>query len=83
MVIRAAKTKYGPRSIWRAWEYAQRAILTLHRGLPPRNVDRSKLTRDVNDWLMTNSDFRATGQPQISRNVILRVLDFLRRRQSS
>jgi hypothetical protein len=81
-VIRAGKTKHGPRGHWREWEYAQLAIQTLTGACPPKNIDRSKLTRDVNDWLDRNPEYRSTGLGAISRRVILRVLKDLLRRSS-
>jgi hypothetical protein len=78
--IHAGKSKHGPRKHWREWEYAQVAVQSLYGTHPPKNIDRSKLTRDVNDWLNRNTDYRSTGLGAISRNVILRVLKDLWKR---
>ncbi len=80
--IRAGKTKHGPRRHWREWEYAQFAIRMLYEPLPPKNIDRSKLTRDVNDWLRRSSDFQSTGLGPISRKTVLRVLEALLQKSS-
>jgi len=76
-LVRAGKTKHGPRRHWREWEYAQFAIQTLYGPRPPKNVNRSKLTHDINDWLRRNPDYQSTGLGPISRTVVLRVLDLL------
>ena len=49
-------------------------MLTIHRGVLPRDVDRTKLWRDVNDWLAKDNGFKATGIGEISRKTVVRVL---------
>jgi hypothetical protein len=80
-VVRAGKTRHKgrPRQHWREAEYAQAAMQTIHRGVPPRDVDRTKLWRDVNTWLANDSGFLATGLGEISRKTVERELLKLQR----
>ena len=77
--IEAGKTKYGPRSEWGPAEFAQAAISALHpRGIP-RNVNHSKLTKDVNDeQLAHDPDFKQAGYHKVSRQTVIRALEKLR-----
>jgi hypothetical protein len=78
-VVRAKKTKHGPRTYFRENEYAQAAIQSLYPKGTPRNVNHSRLTRDVNTWLNKNSNFPQSGIGEISRSTVLRVLKQLAR----
>jgi hypothetical protein len=73
-VIRPASTKHGPRQNWRELEFAQLAIQALRGSNPPKHQDYSKLTRDVNEWLQNDPDWRARGFGEISRPTVLRAL---------
>jgi hypothetical protein len=73
-IIRPAKTKYGRRRNWREFEFAQLAIQSLYGANPPRILDHSKLTRDVNAWLRGNVDWQSSGYGMISRPTVLRAL---------
>jgi hypothetical protein len=83
ILIKAAETKHGPRQNWRQGEYAQVAIQTLYPGQLPRNIDRSKLTADVNDWLNANSNYSTTGLRSVSRGTVIRMYKDLLLRESS
>jgi hypothetical protein len=72
-VIRASRTKYGPRPNWGKREYAQVAIAALYSDGMPRNVNQSLLVRDVNAWLTRDPQYRATGLGSISRMTVLRA----------
>jgi hypothetical protein len=78
--ISAGGTRHGPRGHWRESEYTQCAIQTIRRGIPSRDADRTKLWRDVNDWLAKDPDFKATGIGEIHRKTVVRVLLKLQRR---
>jgi hypothetical protein len=80
-VVRAGKTRHKdrPRQHWRESEYTQVAMLTIHRGVPPRDVDRTKLWRNVNAWLAKDPGFQATGIGEISRKTVARELEKLQR----
>jgi hypothetical protein len=73
-IIRPAKTRHGPRRRLRKLEFAQLAIQALYGVHPPRNINGSRLARDVNDWLRKDPSYRATGLGRISRLTILRAL---------
>jgi hypothetical protein len=73
-VIRPGGTRHGKRGHWRELEFAQLAIQSLHGARPDPNLNRSKLVRDVNDWLRKNTDYQSTGLGEISRSTILRAL---------
>ena len=75
IVIRTGKTKHGPRGNWRELEFAQLAIQSLHGAPPPKHLDRSKLTRDVNAWLKNNPDW---DYGEISRPTVPRALKKVR-----
>jgi hypothetical protein len=74
--VRAGKTKHGPRK-WGRLEYAQAAIAALFPAVP-KNVNHSKLARDVNDWLAHDTEYRATGIGKLSRMTVVRALQKLR-----
>jgi len=71
VAIRTGKTKHGPRGHWRELEFAQLAIQSLHGAPPPKHLDQSKLTRDVNAWLKNNPDW---DYGEISRPTVVRAL---------
>jgi hypothetical protein len=75
-VVHAGKTRHPnrPRQHWRESEYAQVAMRMIHHGVPPRDVDRTKLWREVNAWLAKDSGFQATGIGEISRKTVVREL---------
>jgi hypothetical protein len=76
-VIRAGRTKHGPRS-WKKIEYAQAAITAIYpAGLPP-HVNHSWLTHEVNKQLADDRDYRASRFGEISRPTIIRALQRLR-----
>jgi hypothetical protein len=75
-VIHPGKTKHGPRK-WGRLEYAQAAIAALFPAVP-KNVNHSKLARDVNDWLAHDTEYRATGIGKLSRMTVVRALQKLR-----
>ena len=61
-VIRAGKTRHGPRGHWRQSEFAQLAIQSLYGALPPRHLNRNQLMRDVNEWLQNECiDYKSSG----------------------
>jgi hypothetical protein len=78
-VVPAGRTRHGARGHWRESEYARAAMLTIHRGVPPRDVNRTKLWRDVNAWLAKDDVFKATGIGEISRKTVVRELNKLHR----
>ncbi len=65
-----------PRSTWRAAEFAEYAIKTLYPKGPPKDIDRSQLTRDVNKMLAEHPQEHAR-LGAISRRTVRRVLDEL------
>jgi hypothetical protein len=79
-VVQAGKTRHGPRQNFRESEYTQVAIRSVCHGIPPRNIDRTTLWREVNDWLAKDAGFRATGIGEISRKTVERELLKLYRR---
>ena len=58
-VIRARKTRYGPKPEWGRIHFAQATILDIYPAGPPRNVNLSQLTREVNAKLSQNPEWRA------------------------
>jgi len=74
-VVRHSNTKQGgPRKKWREIEFAQLAVQFLYGASPSKNIDHSKLTREVNDFLRDYPDYRATGLGEISRPTVVRAL---------
>jgi hypothetical protein len=63
--IQPGNTKHGPRKNWREDEWAQYALqevaYTLYGGYPPPGVKRRFLIDKVNEWLLSNPDWMATG----------------------
>lgn len=76
-VIRASKTKHGPRSGGKL-QYAQAAILALYPLALPQHVNHLQLWRDVNKQLARDSNYRATRFGQLSRMTVRRALQTLR-----
>jgi hypothetical protein len=76
-VIRAGRTKHGPRSGGKL-QYAQHAINALYPRALPRDVNHLKLWRDVNDLLKRDPDYQATRFGELSRMTVRRALQTLR-----
>jgi hypothetical protein len=77
-VVRAAKTKYGPRPGWGKIEYAQIAITALYPVALPKSTNHSALERRVNEVLLEDPDYKASGRGKVSRQTVLRALQILR-----
>jgi hypothetical protein len=78
-VIPAGKTKHGPNPNWGKDEWAMAAIAGIFANTLPRHAYHSKLTRDVNDRLALDPNYRAIyGKDTISRQVVIRALKKLR-----
>lgn len=76
-VIRAGRTKHGPRSM-RKLEYAQRGIHALYPTALPLHVNYLKLARDVNTRLAQEPAYRETGFGKLSPMTVRRALEVLR-----
>ena len=63
----------GLRARWGQIQYAMLAIIKICGGLPPKNYNASKLTRDVRAHLAKDPEYRALGFCEISRPTILRA----------
>ena len=85
-VISARMTKHGPSENWGLDQWAQYALSHLYPGGVPKHLNKSKLGRDVNDWLGVNADYLATnhkdgrGKPRrLNRLTVLRAAGLLMR----
>jgi hypothetical protein len=75
-VIKPKRNQYGrPRRNWGRNEWVQLAIQTVCEGDPPRHINITQLTKDVNKWLDSNAEYRATKLGPILRRMVQRVLD--------
>ena len=63
----------GLRARWGQIQFAMHAIITICNGLPPKNFNASKLTRDVRAHLAKDPEYSALGFREISRPTILRA----------
>jgi hypothetical protein len=69
-----SKSRHGGlRARWGQIQFAMLAIITICNGLPPKNFNASKLTRDVRAHLAKDPKYRALGFREISRPTILRA----------
>ena len=69
-----SKSKHGGwRARWGQIQFAMHAIITICDGLPPKNFNASKLTRDVRAHLAKDPEYSALGFREISRPTILRA----------
>jgi hypothetical protein len=77
--IRAARTKHGTRQ-WGRFEFAQDAITTLFPdpATLPGEVNLSRLTRNVNNHLARDPEYRAKDYGKLSRQTVMRALEALR-----
>lgn len=77
-VLPGSKSKHGGlRSRWGQIQFTMRAIITICGGLPPKNFNASKLTRDIRAHLARDPDYHAIGFPEISRPTVLRAVKAL------
>jgi hypothetical protein len=77
-VIRAAKSRYGPRPRRGQIEFVQCAIWALYpRGLP-EHFNALRLTQGVQEQLDRDPDYRAVGFRKVSRPTVLRAVKLLR-----
>ena len=74
-VIRASKTKHGPRRGGKL-QFAQVAIVALYPLGLPKHVNHLKLWRDIDERLKHDPDYRAIGK--LSRMTVRRALQTLR-----
>jgi hypothetical protein len=78
--IRASKTRHGPRQRWGPIQHVQAAILAIHPAGPPKSFNALQLTRDVNEQLSKDAQWRATGYGRsgtVSRPTVLRAVALL------
>jgi hypothetical protein len=73
-VIRASKTRHGPRAKWGRLQYAQAAIAMLYPDVVPDNINQAKLVADVNARLNSDPKYRDTGFGYLPRTTVLRAL---------
>src|SRR6516164_3482858 len=74
-VIHGRKNRYGWSKTWGQHQFCELAMRRLYLDHMPENIDLSKLTRDVNQWLIDNADWKATRRKLISRRVVSRVYE--------
>jgi hypothetical protein len=77
-VIRASRTKHGPRPEWGQRQYAQAAIANRWPDGIPTGVIHSELHRWVKDWLSKNPDYCAAPRGPLTRPTVIRALRDLR-----
>jgi hypothetical protein len=75
-VIRAQRTKHGPRgpNNWSKCQLAQIAMNNLYPDGRPANVNQTQLTKDVNDWLRANHPHFVTKYGKIDRLTVRRAM---------
>jgi hypothetical protein len=79
-VIRASKTRHGPRQRWGPVQYVQAKILAIHPAGPPKSFNAVHLTREVNEQLSKDAEWRASGygrNGKVSRPTVLRAVKLL------
>jgi hypothetical protein len=68
-VISAGEDRHGHPRPWGKSEYVQAAIAALYPDILPRNVKKSKLTKDVNERLALDPGFQMSGLgPKLNPN---------------
>lgn len=78
-VVSGGKNKYGGvRKHWREFEYAQAAIGMLYPEGPPIGVNQKRLTREVNNFLAKDPQYRVAGFGEISLREVRRALEKIR-----
>jgi hypothetical protein len=89
-IVPASRSRHGPRTRWAKRDWALYAITMIDSSesiardvklFSPlsRDVNETKLTEAVNEYLGKGPEYKATGQGEISRNTVRRAFgDFAR-----
>jgi hypothetical protein len=70
-IIRAAKTRHGPRERWAMEQWAQAAIIDVCGGSLPKSLNMARLVKNVNDHLRELPEYQATGYGEVTRTTVV------------